>query len=108
MDTSTFANTLAGGTFSLQTNGNALLLVFTAKSSPVIGDIIQNAGSLIFSGTGVSAGGVCYVLSSTNLNTPTSIWTRLATNYFDVNGRFYFTNPISAGTPQRFYQLEIP
>jgi hypothetical protein len=108
VDASTFANNLAGGTFSVQTNDNALVLIFTAKSPPVIGDIVVIGGNLVFMGTSGSAGGICYVLTSTNLNTPVSIWTRLATNYFDVNGRFYFTNPISAGTPQRFYQLEIP
>jgi hypothetical protein len=38
---------------------------------------------------------------------PMTQWTRLATNQFDLEGDFEFTNPI-VGAPQLFYRLELP
>jgi hypothetical protein len=47
-----------------------------------------------------------YILSSTNVTTPLSNWTRLETNQFLNDGTFSFTN---TGTlPKRFYLLQVP
>jgi hypothetical protein len=48
------------------------------------------------------------VLASTNLALPRTSWTRIATNAFDVNGHFAFTNSLTPPLPQRFYQIQLP
>ena len=109
VDTSAFANDLAGGSFFVQTNGNSLLLVFISRPPPpFFGSLVSSGTNLIFSGAGGTAGGNYFVLASTNLNSPISNWTRLATNQFDAAGGFNFTNPVPAGNGQQFYLLQIP
>ena len=108
VDASAFANDLAGGTFSVQTNGNSLLLTFTPPPPPpVFGGIIFDGTNLIFNGAGGSIGGNYYVLASTNLMLPMSQWTVLATNAFDGSGNFNFTNTPDPNAPQQFYLLQL-
>ena len=49
-----------------------------------------------------------YVLTSTNMATPISTWTRLSTNTFAAGGNFSVTNAIVSGDRQRFYLLQLP
>jgi hypothetical protein len=56
-------------------------------------------------GSGGLAGGQYVVLSSTNIATPVSSWTPIATNTFDGSGNFSFTNGALVG-PGRFYLLQ--
>jgi hypothetical protein len=37
-----------------------------------------------------------------------SQWTRVATNKFDLTGRFSLTNVPPVGVPQQFYRLSLP
>ena len=46
------------------------------------------------------------VLTSTNINTPLSNWTPVATNPFNGNGTFDYTNPIVPGTPRQFIDVK--
>ncbi len=49
-----------------------------------------------------------YILTSTNLALPLASWTSIATNTFDLNGSFAFTNSLTPPVRQRFYQIHCP
>ncbi len=51
--------------------------------------------------------GTYYVLASTNLLTPTTNWSVIATNSFDGIGCSRFTNGLSPNSPQRFFRLRL-
>jgi hypothetical protein len=95
---------LAWDTSQLNTFGT--IGVVTAASQPVIGSTKVSNGSLIFSGTGGTANGNYWVLTSTNLATPFGSWPTQATYTYDATGAFSVTNAISSGTPARFYRIK--
>jgi hypothetical protein len=66
------------------------------------------SGSFILSGTGGGSNGTYYVLTSSNLLTPLVQWTYIATNQFDSQGDFIFTNTAQTNAPQLFYLLQLP
>jgi autotransporter-associated beta strand protein len=95
---------LAWDTSQLNTLG--FLNVMSASAThPVISSTAVSGGNLIFSGTGGSANGTYYVLTTTSLTNALSNWTVLSTNTFDASGNFSVTNTINSGTPQRFYSI---
>ncbi len=49
-----------------------------------------------------------YLLTSTNLLLPASLWTRVATNKSDLTGTSSFTNSVGADVPQNFYLINAP
>jgi len=49
-----------------------------------------------------------YLLASTNLSLPASLWTRIATNKSALTGTSWFTNSVAAGAPQNFYLISTP
>jgi hypothetical protein len=109
VDASAFQNGLAGGIFSVTTNGNSLLLVFNPQSAPpVFSSLVASGTNLVFSGGGGTSGGNYVVLTSTNLVLPLANWTRIVTNQFDAGGSFIFTNAADAAMPQSFYLLQLP
>jgi hypothetical protein len=96
---------LAWDTTQLNTLGS--IGVVAGPSQPRINSVVVSGGSLILSGTNGTAGGSYSVLTTTNLATPLTNWTALFTNTFDGTGAFSVTNPVSAGTPQRFYNIKL-
>lgn len=88
--------------------GNGVLgIVASPTPRPEISAVSTRAGSFIFSGTnGVRDWPYC-ILASTNLTTPLTNWARVATNYFDANGDFDFTNSFAPDLPQTFYLLQL-
>jgi hypothetical protein len=88
----------------LNTNGT-LSVVITA--SPVFGGISVSTAGVALAGGGGVANANFYLLASTNLGVPFSIWTRVLTNQFDSNGNFNFTNATGANAPQIFYLLQL-
>jgi hypothetical protein len=107
VDPSLFQNDLAGGIFSLQTNGNSLVLLFTAPTPPVIGNLTLLGTNLTITGTGGPLNGNYAVLVSTNLTLPLNQWPRIATNSFDGTGNFNFTNIINPNLAPQFYLLQL-
>jgi len=108
VDTSAFANDLDGGSFSVQTNGNSLLLAFFSRPAPpVFESVALDSNHLIFTGAGGASGGNYFVLASTNLTLPLDQWPRIATNSFDLGGGFIFTNQMGSAIPQQFYLLKL-
>lgn len=63
---------------------------------------------MVLRGSNALPGGSYYVLASTNLLLPLPSWTRLATNHYDAQGAFAFTNSLTPGLRQRFYLLQLP
>ncbi|HTX20901.1 MAG TPA: hypothetical protein VMD27_03420, partial [Candidatus Aquilonibacter sp.] len=61
---------------------------------------------LVLSGAGGKPNGTYYVLGSTNLALPLADWTAIATNAFDANGNFNFTNPMDASV-QEFFLIQV-
>ena len=95
----------AWDTSALRTSG----IIKVATTAPLsFSNVKQVSGNLIISGSGGGAGNPYYVLSATNLMTPLANWSRIATNSFDSNGNFIFTNSISTSVRQRFYQIQLP
>jgi hypothetical protein len=88
------------------TSSNAVL---TVLPSPLFASIITAGGTnFIFSGVGGTNNGIYNVLTSSNLATPFSLWIPIATNHFDSQGGFIFTNVPSTNAPQLFYLLQMP
>jgi autotransporter-associated beta strand protein len=96
---------LAWDTSSLATNGT---LKVVATANPLISNSALIGTNFVLSGTGGPANVTFYVLSSTIVDLPLTNWACIATNQFDANGSFTFTNPVSASVPQQFFVLRLP
>jgi len=94
---------LVWNTNLLNINGT---LSVAAYVPPVIGQITISNTNLDISGSGGIPGWNYYVLTATNLTAPS--WKIIATNQFDVDGNFNYTNALPAGSPQQFYRLQLP
>jgi rhamnogalacturonan endolyase len=81
------------------------VLSVAAYQPPVIGGLTLNGSNLVISGTGGIAGWTYFVLTTTNLTVPP--WTPVATNSFDSNGNFIFTNNPNAGASPKFFRLQL-
>jgi hypothetical protein len=92
-------------TSALGTSGT---IKVAAVMQPRFGSISLVGNNLVMSGSNGVALSPYYVLASTNLTLPRSNWTRLATNAFDTNGNFSFTNVVSSSIRQRFFLLQLP
>jgi hypothetical protein len=90
---------------SLATTG---VLRVIAGSTPQFTTAKLLGGRVSISGTGGVTNGTYYILSSTNCDLPAGQWTRIATNYFDANGNFSFTNSISLSVSATYYLLQLP
>ena len=105
----TFGTVPAGFDYSLSTNTPGQVnLIVALPASPQFGNISLIDGNFVLTGTGGSANGTYFVLTSTNLALPLSNWTRLFTNEFDGDGNFNFTNVPDPNAPQVFYLLQLP
>jgi hypothetical protein len=71
---------------------------------------LAGANALVLQGAGGPAyGGAYYWLRcTTNLSSPLTNWSVMTTNAFDLNGNFSNQIPVTPGTPQMFYRLELP
>ncbi|HEV2434387.1 MAG TPA: hypothetical protein VG077_00145 [Verrucomicrobiae bacterium] len=113
--TVTASNAIAPGNYTLAITGVNAGLTHTALVSlvvqnpyriPVMNQVALAANSLIIAGTNGTANANYFVLTSTNLALPLANWTAVATNAFDTNGNFIFTNVIGTNARQ-FYLLQL-
>jgi autotransporter-associated beta strand protein len=103
------SNQPAGYSCTILTNiANQVRLAVTVSAQPRFSGVTPSAGGLVFSGDGGTASGNYYLLASTNLIPPLANWRRVATNQFDNNGGFNFTNVWVTNAPQQFYRLQLP
>ena len=111
--TITTSNSIAPGNYTLTVTGANAGLMHTAQvnlvvaAPPKISMEALSGSQFIFSGSNGIAGWKYYVLSSTNLALPIAKWPVIATNMFDGNGNFSFTNPTDPSLPQTFYLLKL-
>lgn len=70
----------------------------------IAGTSVRN-GQFILNGTNGVPGGTYYIFASSNLQLLMTNWTVIATDKFDSQGRFSFTNPITSSSAQEFYYL---
>jgi len=91
-----------------QLDSGRISVVSGGVSRPTITSTVVAGGNLVLSGTNGAAGGSYYVLTSTDAAAPLASWMPIATNAFDVNGAFSFTNAINPMVPKRFYLLRLP
>jgi len=96
---------LAWNTNSL-TNG-VLKVVASPTSPPQISRMTMGGSGIIFNGAGGVPNWTYYILASSNLTLPENQWTTIATNVFDANGNFNFTNPSNPSMLQQFYLLQL-
>jgi hypothetical protein len=95
----------AWDTSALGTTGTIKVVTTTP---PSFGSIAIVGTSVVFSGSNGVASNPYYVLASTNVAWARTNWIRIATNTFDLNGNFAFTNSLTPPMPQRFYLIELP
>jgi autotransporter-associated beta strand protein len=95
---------------TITTNTPGLVnLVVQLPSPPTISNFsLSSDGTLILNAIGGPPNSTVYIQTSTNITSPLSQWTRLATNQFDGSGQLSFTNTINPNTPQAFYLLQLP
>ncbi|MBA4146547.1 MAG: immunoglobulin domain-containing protein [Verrucomicrobia bacterium] len=79
----------------------------TLPSQPHITQAVVTAGEIILSGTNGVPGGSFLVLSSHDVNLPFAEWSVVATNFFDENGDFAFTNSVSPSDAKKFYIVSV-
>jgi hypothetical protein len=89
------------------TSSVAVLTVLMSPGFTGIAAANDGSGSFILSGGGGTNSAKYYVLTSSNLVTPLNLWTPIATNQFDSQGQFIFTNIPPTNTPQLFYILQM-
>ncbi len=98
----------AGFNYTINTDtAGQVKLIVTLPTPPSFGGINMTGGTVIFSGSGGTPGADYYVLSTSNLTTLLVSWVRLATNQFDGNGNFAWTNTPMPGTPHQFYRVAV-
>jgi len=94
--------------FRTNTPGQVNLLVQLPPPPAITGFVQATNGSFLVSGTNGTPGFGYYVLTTTNLALPLSQWAAVATNVFDANGNFAFTNAPGVGAPQNYFLLKLP
>jgi hypothetical protein len=82
---------------------------FSVTGVPVIVGISFSGTNVIFNGTNGFAGGTYYVLTSTNLALPLSLWSPLSTNLLAAPGNFTITatNGLISDAQRQFYILQV-
>ncbi len=64
------------------------------------------SGNLIMNGAGGVGNGAFDLLSSSNLTVPLSNWTLVNTFFFNPDGSFNVTNPVTPGVTRQFYMIQ--
>lgn len=111
----TDASAMLGGTYyyvvsatdSFGESTNSAPAIATLPRAVIASPLLQSSNVLL-SGGGGTPGKPLYLLSSTNLNLPTTQWRSVGTATFANDGTFHFTNAHGTGAPQQFYRLQTP
>jgi glucose/arabinose dehydrogenase len=88
-------------------NNSTIQRIVSTNSVPYINAVNLAGTNFIASGTNGPHGGNYYLLTSANITSPLTNWTRATTNPFDANGGFIFTNPVNPNSPNLFYLLQL-
>jgi glucose/arabinose dehydrogenase len=89
-------------------NNSIIERIVATNAVPQIESVKIQNGNLVIGGTNGPKAGNYIVLTTTNLTSPATNWTRMATNPFGSGGSFNFTNPLGGtGTNGSYYRLEL-
>ena len=92
---------------ALRSGDNSVIQrIISTNTAPIFTGLVISGDNIIFTGTNGPPGGNYYVLTSTNLLAPGTNWSRIATNSFDSNGSFSFTNSFNL-VSNLFYRLQV-
>jgi len=97
-----------GQTWDTSSLGTSGTIKVASGSVPRFVGVALVGTDLVMRGSNGPALGTYRVLASANVASPVSIWTPIATNSFDANGNFIFTNSVKASIPKQFYLLSVP
>jgi autotransporter-associated beta strand protein len=97
---------LAWNTSDLATSGT-VAIVSSPTPQPTLGGPIGSGAGLRVGATNGVPGWTYFVLTSTNLLSPLSDWTRLQTNVFDDAGSALLAPVLDPERPQSFYLLQL-
>jgi autotransporter-associated beta strand protein len=90
-----------------QLGSGILKIISRPTPSPNFSATAASGNNFIFTATNGVPDWTFYVLASTNVAAPLNQWQPIATNNFDDNGNFIFTNDIDPDSPQQFYLLQL-
>lgn len=93
---------------SANSAGNSAYSNTSTPPPPTISAAFISENHFLLNGSGGFPGGTCYILATTNLALPLSLWPRIGTNRFDTNGSFPFAENPQPLSPQKFYTLQLP
>lgn len=107
-DASGFSNSLAGGAFTVATNGNSLVLKFNADTFPpaFAAAGLAAGGNFHFSATGVP--GKLYRLETAASLAPPVVWNTVTNLTADDAGNLQFGESLAPDAPARFFRLAVP
>ncbi len=75
---------------NLKSGNNSIInRIISTNSVPLLNSLNISGANLVVSGTNGPHGGNYYLLTSTNVLSPFTNWTRVSTNPFDANGGFF-------------------
>ncbi len=93
------------GTFNPATG----VLTITSSGVPLsFNPVTRSGGNLILTGGGGTPNSSYTVLTTTNLTTPSALWTTNTTGTTDNTGSFSNAIPVSATTPAQFFRVRQP
>jgi autotransporter-associated beta strand protein len=87
------------------TNGMLTAVVGAQKNPTIFNSVTLVNGNLVISGTNGLPSGSYVIVSTTNPALPLISWQPVATNTFDITGKFTNTIPMTGAGPIRFYTL---
>ena len=88
-------------------NSGVVSIVSQPTPPPHFNGNAEGGNNFIFSATNGVPDWAFYILASTNVAAPLNQWQPIATNNFDSNGNFIFTNSVDGNSPQQFYLLQL-
>jgi hypothetical protein len=88
-------------------NNSIIQRVVATNSVPIFNTIKLSGTNFVVGGTNGPHSGNYFILTSANVASPATNWTRTGTNPFDASGNFNFTNPINPGRSNLFYMLQL-
>jgi autotransporter-associated beta strand protein len=97
-----------GQTWDTSALGTSGTIKVASGSVPRFVGVALVGTDLVMRGSNGPALGTYRVLASTNVASPVSTWTPIATNTFDATGNFVFTNSVKPSIPKQFYLLSVP
>ena len=88
-------------------NNSTIQRIVSTNSVPLFNAVKISGANLVAGGTNGPHSGSYYLLTSTNVLSAFTNWTRVATNPFDANGAFIFTNPVNPNALNLFFLLQL-